>query len=270
LEYYQTYYKWQTYRSRNTSPSGSTTIPQGGNVVLTTNAGAGLSYKWFNGSTQVGTAATYTATAAGVYTVQVTNAANCSATSAGTTVNLTSNQPSVITITSPTNSSRVQGSITITVGAKNPAGSITKVEYLDGNTVIGTSTSAPYSFTWNNPLASSHTITVRVTDSNGRITTSAPLTVTAEATPTGLFLNTSNTLNGIVYPNPANGIVFIDSDLSDGSFMLIDVMGNEHAISQTANGLGAQINVSDLSAGTYVLIIKKDNSVMRKKITVLF
>ena len=51
--------------------------------------------------------------------------------------------------------------------------------------------------------------------------------------------------------------------------MLVDVLGNEHALSQTANGDGAQIDVSNLSAGTYVLIIKKDNAVLRKKITVI-
>ncbi|WP_018342038.1 glycoside hydrolase family 9 protein [Cytophaga aurantiaca] len=52
----------------------------GGSVVLT--ASAGTSYKWFNGTMQVGTSATYTATAAGSYTVEVTNASGCKATSA--------------------------------------------------------------------------------------------------------------------------------------------------------------------------------------------
>jgi hypothetical protein len=46
-------------------------------------------------------------------------------------------------------------------------------------------------------------------------------------------------------------------------------LGNEHTIPQTATGLGAQIDVSNLSSGTYVLIIKKDDSVMRKKIAVM-
>jgi hypothetical protein len=249
--------------------SGSTNIPQGGSVVLTSSIGS--SYKWFNGAVPVGTAATYTATVAGVYTVEVTSANNCSATSSVMNVNLNSNQPSVITITSPTNNSQIQGAITITATATNPNGSIVLVEYLDGNTVIGTSTSVPYSFVWNTPTPGDHEITVRVTDSNGGITTSAPITVTSKATPTGLFSNNSNSLNGVVYPNPANAAIFIDSDsdLSDASFMLVDVLGNEHSISQTSTGLGAQIDVSNLSSGTYVLIIKKDDSVMRKKITVI-
>ncbi|WP_018342037.1 alginate lyase family protein [Cytophaga aurantiaca] len=59
------------------SPSNS--FCPGGSVVLTASAGA--SYKWLNGTTQVGTAATYTATTAGSYTVEVTNASGCKATS---------------------------------------------------------------------------------------------------------------------------------------------------------------------------------------------
>lgn len=248
--------------------NGPTAIPQGGSVVLT--ASAGSSYVWYKGSTQVGTAQTYTATAAGAYTVEVTNSSNCSATSAATDVSINTNQPSLITITSPAANATITGAIDISVNVTDADGNIVLVEYLDGNTVIGTSTSAPYNFTWDNPSAGSHTITVRVTDSNGGITTSAPTVITSTAISTGV--QSSNTLNANIYPNPSNGIVFIDSDtdLSGASFMLVDVMGNEHALSQTANGLGAQVDVSNLSDGAYILIIKKDNLVMRKKITVLF
>ncbi|WP_291276152.1 hypothetical protein, partial [Flavobacterium sp.] len=122
--------------------SGSTTIPAGGSVSLNANTGSGLTYKWFKGANQVGTAASYTATEAGVYTVEVTNAAGCSTTSAGTAVNINTNKPSQITITSPSTNTSVQGAITITADITDPDGSIVLVEYLDGNTVIGTSTSA--------------------------------------------------------------------------------------------------------------------------------
>ena len=69
----------------NTAPTASITTPTtsfctGSSIVLTASTGA--SYKWFNSATQVGTAATYTANAAGAYTVEVTNAAGCKATSA--------------------------------------------------------------------------------------------------------------------------------------------------------------------------------------------
>ncbi|MCX6180592.1 MAG: T9SS type A sorting domain-containing protein [Bacteroidetes bacterium] len=66
------------------SSNTSTTFNQGGSVILI--ASAGSSYKWYNGSTLLGTAATYTATSAGNYTVEITNNAGCKATSLPTTV----------------------------------------------------------------------------------------------------------------------------------------------------------------------------------------
>ena len=41
-------------------------------------------------------------------------------------------------------------SITITATASDLDGTVTKVEFRDGTTVLGQDTSAPYSFTWKN------------------------------------------------------------------------------------------------------------------------
>nr|WP_081428662.1 sugar-binding protein [Cytophaga hutchinsonii] len=251
--------------------TGSTTIPQGGSVALQANAGSALTYKWFNGTVAItgATAQTYTATTAGSYTVEVTNAGNCKATSAAATVSVVANQPSVITITSPAPNAAVTGAIDISVNITDADGSITLVEFLAGDDVIGTAAAAPYTYTWDTPTAGSHTITVRVTDSNGGVTTSGPVTVTSESITTGVQV--LNTLNAAVYPNPSNGIVFIDTDadLSDASFTLIDVLGKEGTVFSTATGNGAMIDVSSLAGGTYVLIIKQDHSILRKKITVI-
>ena len=57
--------------------------------ILSIAASTGSSYKWFNGTTQVGTNATYTATIAGAYTVAITNASGCAATSTSTQITST-------------------------------------------------------------------------------------------------------------------------------------------------------------------------------------
>ncbi|MGN6645552.1 MAG: Ig-like domain-containing protein, partial [Cytophaga sp.] len=249
--------------------SGPTTIPAGGSVTLNANTGPGLTYKWFKGSTQVATAASYAATEAGVYTVEVTNASGCFSTSAGKTININTNQPSVITITSPAANATITEAVDIAVNVTDPDGSVTLVEFLDGNTVIGTSTTAPYVFTWNNPSAGDHVITVRVTDSNGGITVSAPVTVNSTPISTGIAGFNSITAN--VYPNPANGAVYIDTDtdLSNASFTMVDVLGREVAISSVITGIGAMVDVSNISEGTYVMIIKLNDSIFRKKINVI-
>ena len=40
---------------------------------------------------------------------------------------------------------------------------MSKVEFFDGSTLIGTDTTSPYSITWNNAPAGSHTLTAKAT-----------------------------------------------------------------------------------------------------------
>lgn len=61
---------------------GYTTIADGEVVTLTTNTETGLTYKWFNGSAEVGSGPSYMASAAGNYTVEVTNESGCASRSA--------------------------------------------------------------------------------------------------------------------------------------------------------------------------------------------
>jgi oligosaccharide reducing-end xylanase len=186
------------------------------------------------------------------------------------TITVAANQPSVITITSPSPNSTVVGPVTITVNATDPDGNITLVEFLDGTTVIGTSTTAPYSYTWNNPGMGDHDITVRVTDSNGGVTTSSPVTITS-ATSTGLYSSNANTLNGAVYPNPAVDELFVESetDLTQATIQIINMMGAiaETDIKITQNRL--TIDVNGLADGAYTLVIKQNDKIFRKKFIVL-
>ncbi|MEO8378993.1 MAG: hypothetical protein ABI779_04940 [Acidobacteriota bacterium] len=78
------------------TPGGPTTFCAGGNVVLTASPAA--SWLWSNGATSQN----ITVNATGSYSVQVTSAAGCSATSAPTSV--TVNPAPVVTITGPTSS----------------------------------------------------------------------------------------------------------------------------------------------------------------------
>src|SRR5438067_11403636 len=68
--------------------SGPTTFCTGGSVTLTASAGA--SYQWRNFATPIigANAQQYVATTAGSYTVTVTNAVGCSATSSATSVSV--------------------------------------------------------------------------------------------------------------------------------------------------------------------------------------
>ena len=62
--------------------------------------------------------------------------------------------------------------ITITATASDSDGSVTKVEFRDGTTLLGTDTSAPYSYTWRNVPSGDHALTARATDNAGATATS--------------------------------------------------------------------------------------------------
>ena len=91
-------------------------------------------------------------------------------------------------ITSPiANATFEQGSpIAITANANDTDGSISKVEFFNGNTKIAEDISSPYSFTWNGVTAGSYTITAKATDNQNANTTSEPINLTVnEANNTG-------------------------------------------------------------------------------------
>lgn len=72
------------------TPTGSTSFCTGGSVVLNASTGVGYSYVWKNNGTTIGgaTSASYTATAAGSYTVVVSSSGCSSATSSSVNVTI--------------------------------------------------------------------------------------------------------------------------------------------------------------------------------------
>lgn len=119
--------------------------------------------------------------------------------------------PKVI-ITSPTNNSNfdTSSSIDIKADAGDEDGTISKVDFYNGTTHIGTATSAPYTITWQNVPKGNHNITAKATDNNSLSSTSEPVaasvnasiaidqeenTITPPKDPSGnfsLFLNTGS------------------------------------------------------------------------------
>jgi hypothetical protein len=108
------------------------------------------------------------------------------------------NVPPTVSVTAPIDGSTVSGNTTITANASDNVG-VTKVEwYLDGS-LQGSTTSSPYSFTWNTRNASngSHQITSKSYDAAGNMGTSTAITVTvsndltAPTVPTGLSVTSA-------------------------------------------------------------------------------
>jgi galactose oxidase-like protein/Big-like domain-containing protein len=177
-----------------TQPANGATFTAPATVNLAATAsdtdGTVAKVEFFNGTTKLGedTTAPYNLTwsgvAAGTYTLtaKATDDVGASTTSAPSTVSVnpaTANQPPTASITSPANGSVFawKPTITITATAGDPDGAVTKVEFLDGTTVLGQDTSAPYSFTWRNVPVGSHALTARATDNAAATTTSSTVNI---------------------------------------------------------------------------------------------
>jgi gliding motility-associated-like protein len=140
--------------------NGPTTFCQGGSVTLT--AGAGASYLWSNNATTQ----SITVSATGTYTVTLTNASGCTATSLPI---------AVTTFATPVATITAVGSTTFCQG---------------GNVILAANAGQGYSYQWNNntndqslTVTSSGSYTVTVTDANGCSAVSSPTVVTVNANP---------------------------------------------------------------------------------------
>jgi regulation of enolase protein 1 (concanavalin A-like superfamily) len=115
-----------------------------------------------------------------------------------TSASSSTNQPPVVSLTSPTAGATFTGPATIalTASASDPEYRLSHVDFYAGSTLLNSNTSAPYSFSWSSVPAGSYSLTAVATDADGGRTTSAPVSVTvsgqsssdtqAPAAPTGV------------------------------------------------------------------------------------
>ncbi|MDF2454571.1 MAG: C-terminal target protein [Cytophagaceae bacterium] len=91
------------------------------------------------------------------------------------------NQPPTVALTSPANNSSYGAPATIALAANaadTGGGTITKVEFFSGTTLLGSDATAPYTYNWQNVAAGTYTITAKATDNDNTVTTSSAVTVT--------------------------------------------------------------------------------------------
>lgn len=176
-------------------------------------------------------------------------------------LDLVENFPPSVSITSPGTSTastyNAPATIPLSVKASDMDGTITKVSYYHESTLIGTTTSAPFSYTWNNVPAGKYSITAVATDSGGASTTSTPVSITVNNPPqvnagADLLVNlpsSTATLSGSA----------TDTDGTISSYSWTQPSGPNTAVFSNANS--ASTGISGLIAGTYAFKLKAvDNS----------
>lgn len=86
-----------------------------------------------------------------------------------------------VTITKPVNGSTMGTDLRIEALAATSSGTVTGVSFYDGVTLLGTDTTAPYTYEFTGATAGNRTLTAVAQDSNSLSATSAAVTITAAA-----------------------------------------------------------------------------------------
>jgi predicted amidohydrolase/regulation of enolase protein 1 (concanavalin A-like superfamily) len=95
------------------------------------------------------------------------------------------NVPPAVSISAPANGATftAPATIAIAVSASDSDGTVSRVDVYAGATLLGSDTTSPYAFNWNNVTAGTYALTARAVDNAGAVTTSAAVTVTVSAGP---------------------------------------------------------------------------------------
>lgn len=162
-----------------------TAFCQNDSLMLDAGGVSGNTYQWIlNGNAINGaTGSKYYATAAGTYSVKVTNSGGCFATSSGTAI--TVNPAPAATVSSNTGKFAVCDQDTLTLSAPSAAGNT--YQWSDNNGSISGATAQTLKVTTAGDYA------VTVTNSNGCSATSTKVTVTVSQSPSSTIKSPANT-----------------------------------------------------------------------------
>ena len=292
-----------------------------GTALLFTDTAAPYAYTWTNVI-----AATYTIKA------RATDNKNATKTvSRKVKVNaIAANQLPAVSIASPLNNATytAPASIVINANASDIDGTIQKVQFYNGTTLLKTDSVAPYTFTWNNVAAGTYVLKAKATDNQGGVKTSALITVIVNVSGSGCpypqyvagsnvatgdtiknnavrykcivggwcssnsalyyepgvglawqdaWVQTGacnlarvgeNVLNYFQISNPVKDILFINSlEFSQGNlnYEINDLLGQQLLSGNLRienNSQSLQVEVSNLKAGMYILVLKVGDSTL--------
>ncbi|MGQ8335134.1 carbohydrate-binding protein [Sunxiuqinia sp. A32] len=205
----------------------------------------------------------------GEYTFWARATDNIGNTASTEDVNVTvSNILPVVSLTSPAIDTTLQDTevnFTLEADATDEDGSIYKVEFYNGTTLLGTDYFAPYSYDWTGITPGTYWVTAKATDSSREATTTGEVKITV-STPTGVDeLQITSTMR--IYPNPVTTYLTIDCGKQRFENIMIFDNAGKVVLEKSGNYQGsASINVENLPSGIYFVSVQTaDNGRLAKK-----
>ncbi|HEY6865394.1 MAG TPA: Ig-like domain-containing protein, partial [Burkholderiales bacterium] len=193
----------------------------------------------------------WTSVAAGKYSVTAVATDDRGATSTSSAVAVSVNAPPAVSITAPADGAvyLAPGTVAITASASDADGAVTKVEFFQGATLIGTATAAPYSVTLSGLGSGTYPITAVATDDAGASTTSAVIAVRINAAPT---VTLTKPADGAKFTAPADITITASAADLDGNVAKVEFFRGDTLIT-TLTAAPYSFTLTGVPQGAYSL-----------------
>ncbi len=256
-----------------TSPTNNATITSPDLITINANAadadGSISKVDFYDGSTLLGSdstspyAFTWNNVAAGSYTLiaKATDNNNAVTISDAVSINVAApNAAPTVTITSPTNNTSYneQDTVTITATAADSNGSISKVDFYNGSTLLGSDSTSPYSFTWNNVATGNYTITAKATDNNNAFTTSDTVAIFVETQNAAPSLSITSPTDNASVTNTASVTINVSAVDEQNAISKVDYYNGSTLIG-SGSTKPYSYTWNDVAEGSYKITAKAIN-----------
>lgn len=161
-------------------------------------------------------------------------------------ITATTNAVPKVNINSPVNTGTFPAGATVIISATatDIDGSISKVEFYSGITLLGSDATSPYSFTWTNVPSGNYPLTAKATDNQNAVTTSAIVNIVV-----GTVLSTAVTLGLEAIQAVLSGKMTIGTDANAGAGNFFSVPSgngkNYYIPPQSAASFSFQLSTTD-------------------------
>ena len=255
-----------------TSPTNNATFTAPATVSIAAAAsdadGTISKVEFYNGSTLLFSDATspysysWTNVAAGSYIITAKAYDNLNAittsTAANITVNSTANQLPTVSLTSPANNASftAPASVSIAATASDIDGTISKVEFYNGSTLLFSDATSPYSYNWTNVAVGSYSITAKAYDNLNAVkaSTARSITVSAVANQLPTVTLTSPT-NNATYTAPASVSIAATASDADGTISKVEFYNGSTLLFSDATS-PYSYSWTNVAAGSYSITAK--------------
>lgn len=172
------------------------------------------------------------------------------------------NQAPTVSLTSPASGASfvAPASVTLAATAADADGTVSRVDFYAGATLVGTDVASPYEVTWTGVPAGTYSLSAVAWDDRGSSTTSALRSITVAAPNQSPYVILTSPVSGAVFTAPAVVALTATATDADGTIARVDFY-NGTTLLGTDTTAPYAFDWSSVAAGSYsVTAVARDNA----------